>query len=200
MLVSHDVRRVLITVGLSALVAGAIGGIGVFAWGGAAPAAEAATTEVDASRFESSYAFAGGAKQEAALAAAIEALTGDMNVLIAGMARKRLTAANPVIRRIGFSLGGDPLLSSYIGGRLVESPASGAQVSWVDQNGDAVRVSQRWDGRTLVQRMSDSRGERTNTYRFTADGARMSMRVRLQSSMLPGPLEYRLDYRRVETP
>jgi len=78
----------------------------------------------------------------------------------------------------------------------VESPAGGAAVDWVNSFGDTIKVSQRWNGRKLVQRMFDGNGSRTNVYRFAEDGSGMTMSVTIEAERLPAPIRYRLRYRK----
>jgi hypothetical protein len=119
-----------------------------------------------------------------------------MNGLIRGIARKKLLEVNAVIPSLGFSLDGDPLRASYIKGKLCESPANGKTVDWVNQFGDTVNLSQKYQGGKLVQRISDDNGARTNTYRFSEDGSKMTMSVEITAKRLPKPVRYKLTYRR----
>lgn len=149
-----------------------------------------------AAEFQWTYRYAGGKAGRAAVEAAVEAAVADMNVLVRGIARRKLLDANKIVEQFGFDLGGDPLRASFIDGNLVESPASGAAVDWVNQFGETVKVSQRWSGQKLVQRMFSDDGSRTNVYRFSEDGQRMTMSVTIKASRLPTPIRYRLSYRK----
>ena len=146
--------------------------------------------------FEQTHRYAGGDEGRAAVEAAIEDAIEGMSPMVRGIARRRLREANVIMDEIGFSLAGDPLRASYVGGRIIETPASGAAVDWVDPFGDTVKVSQRWSDRALVQHMFDDDGSRTNVYRFSEDGQRMTMSVTIEASRLPAPIRYRLEYRR----
>lgn len=141
------------------------------------------------------FRYAGGQAGRDAVDSAIDEATEDMNVLVRGIARRRLRDANPVITELGFSLDGDPLRASYVEGRVVESPADGTTVDWVDQYGDTVHVSQKFSGNKLVQHMSDDNGSRKNVYRFASDGGKMTMSVEIRSKMLPQPVRYDVSYR-----
>jgi hypothetical protein len=177
--------------GASLLVVAGLGGWASLSGGGAeASAAEAAGA------LEQRHRYTGGDEGRAAVERAIDDATADMNGLIRGVARRKLRDANPIIEDIGFSLGGDPLVASYVGGRLIETPASGAAVDWVDPFGDTVKVSQRWSNGELVQHMFNDKGSRTNVYRFAEDGQRMTMSVTIESPSLPKPIRYRLEYRK----
>lgn len=181
-------KRALLLAALASIVA--VGpGIG--------PAPAVAAEAGAAVEFEWSYRYAGGKAGRAAVEQAVDEVVADMNVMIRGIARRKLLEANEVVGELGFSLGGDPLVASFVGGRIIESPRGGAAVEWVDQFGDTVKVSQRWSNGKLVQRIFDANGSRTNVYRFGDDG-RMTMSVTIEAAQLPKPLRYRLSYRKAQ--
>lgn len=188
------IKRVLPRVGALLIIAAGLGGFTALSGGGSATG----TSQPPSAGvgLEWSHRYAGGEQGRAAVEEAIDDATEDMSALVRGIARRRLREANPIIDEIGFSLGGDPLRASYVGGRIIETPASGAAVDWVDPFGDTVKVSQRWSDGELVQRMFDDNGSRTNVYRFSDDGQRMTMSVEIASPRLPKPIRYRLDYRK----
>lgn len=140
------------------------------------------------------FVFAGGEEERAEVRRAIEAVVAEMSFIARPLARRGLLEANTVIARLEFSLQGDPVVVKYVEGRLVEAPRDGRAVPWTDQFGDRVRVSHRLREGQLVQTLSDRRGFRRNTYVFGAEGA-LTMKVVVQSSMLPSPLRYTLTYR-----
>jgi cytochrome P450 len=175
------------------LVAG-LGGWASLSQGGAEVGTSSQTNA--AVELEQTYRYAGGEAGRTAVENAIDVAIADMNGLIRGVARRRLLEANAIIGELGFSLGGDPLRASNVDGRIIESPASGAAVDWVDQFGDTVKVSQRWSGDELVQRIFNDDGSRTNVYRFAEDGQSMTMSVTIEASRLPEAIRYRLDYRK----
>jgi hypothetical protein len=149
-------------------------------------------------RFERSYRYASGETGEAAIKAAVEEAVRELNPLIRGIARRRMLDANKVIPQLGFDLSGDPLVASYVGGRVIEAPADGRPVAWTDQYGDTVQVTHRVTNGALLQTMAGSKGDRRNRYRFSDDGKSMTMSVDIRSARLPSPLQYSLEYRRIE--
>lgn len=187
-------RAVPLAAALLLGVAG-LGGWASLSRGGPEGAASEANAGVE---LEWKYRYAGGEAGRAAIEDAIDEAIADMSGLIRGIARRKLLEANEIIDAPGFSVHGDPLRASTIGGRIIESPASGAAVDWVDQFGDAVKVSQRWSDGELVQRIFNDDGSRTNVYRFAEDGQSMTMSVTIEASRLPKPIRYRLDYRKRE--
>lgn len=187
-------KRVLLPAAAILLVATGLGGwMALSADGSEASIAEAS---IAGAGLEWNHRYAGGEQGRLAVEQAIDEATEDMSSLIRGVARRRLREANPIIDELGFSLGGDPLRASYIGGRIIESPASGAAVDWVDQFGEDIEVSQRWSDRELVQHMVGEGGSRTNVYRFSEDGKTMTMSVTIEAPRLPKPIRYRLEYRK----
>lgn len=187
-------KRIVPRAGAILIIAAGLGGWAVLSAGGSEAGTSAPTSAGGA--LEWNHRYAGGDEGRAAIEGAIDEATEDMNAMIRGVARRRLREANPVLEDIGFSLGGDPLRASYVGGRIIETPASGAAVDWVDPFGDTVKVSQRWSDRELVQHMFDDDGSRTNVYRFSEDGQRMTMSVTIESPRLPKAIRYRLEYRK----
>lgn len=185
-------KRVLLPAGIILLVATGLGGWAALSAGGSETSIAAAS--IAGAGLEWNHRYAGGEQGRAAIEQAIDDATEDMSSLIRGVARRRLREANPIIDELGFSLGGDPLRASYIGGRIIESPASGTPVDWVDQFGESIEVSQRWSDRELVQHMVGEGGSRTNVYRFSEDGKSMTMSVTIEAPRLPKPIRYRLEY------
>jgi hypothetical protein len=159
-----------------------------------------AVVEADAEepRPERSYRYAGGAAGKKAIEDAVEAAVRQMNPLIRGIARRRMLEANAVIPTLDFRLGGDPIVASYVGGRLIEAPADGRAVPWTDQYGETIEVSHRLRGSTLVQTMVGAQGNRRNQYRFTDDGKTMTMTVEISAKQMPAPLRYSVRYRLVD--
>jgi hypothetical protein len=162
------------------------------------PDAGASTAFEQDPRFERSYRYAGGAAGKKAIETAVEEAVRKMNPLIRGIARRRMLDANRVIPELAFQLGGDPLVASYVGGRVIEAPADGRPVAWKDQYGETIQVSHRLRETTLLQTMAGSKGDRVNRYRFSADGKTMTMSVEIASDKLPAPLRYSIAYRLVE--
>jgi hypothetical protein len=152
----------------------------------------------DEPRFERSYRYAGGAAGKKAIEDAVEEAVRQMNPLIRRIARRRMLEANAVIPRLRFRLGGDPIVASYVGGRIVEAPADGRAVPWTDQYGETIEVSHRLHGSTLVQTMTGAQGNRTNEYRFTDDGKTMTMTVEISAKQMPSPLRYSVRYRQFD--
>lgn len=162
---------------------------------GANTANETGTPVEKSPRFEQTYRYVGGDAGREAIEAAIEEAVRELNPLIRGIARKRMREANTVIPELAFRLGGDPLVASYVGGRVIEAPADGSPVAWTDQYGETIEVSHRLLDAMLLQTMSGKKGNRLNRYRFSSDGAKMTMSVEIQSNRLPAPLRYSVSYR-----
>lgn len=144
------------------------------------------------------FDYANGQAGRDVIEEAVDEATADMNVLIRGIARKRLLDANAVIEQFAFALDGDPLVASYAGGRIIAAPRSGKRIPWTDQYGERIQVSHDYANGKLVQKMVGSKGRRTNIYRFSDDEQTMRMSVEIVADQLPAPVRYRLKYRRAE--
>ena len=142
------------------------------------------------------FAYAGGQAGRDAIEQAVDEAIADMNVLIRGIARKRLLEANAVIEHFAFALEGDPVVASYVGGRIIAAPRSGKSITWTDQYGEKIQVSHHYADGKLVQKMVGSKGRRTNIYRFSDDEQTMSMSVEIVAAQLPAAVRYRVTYRR----
>ena len=177
--------------------AGLMGPDGVTA--GASTAAARASVPAgtaDDAEMDLRFAYAGGQAGRDAIATAIDEAIADMNGLIRGMARKRLLEVNAVIESMAFSLESDPVVTTYLNGRIIAAPRSGKSVPWTDQFGERIQVSHRYADGKLVQTMRGAKGQRKNVYRFSEDGKTMTMSVEIVADQLPAAIRYQVKYRR----
>ena len=63
-----------------------------------------------------------------------------------------------------------------------------------DPQGRAAEFSARWDGRSLVQTITNDEGKRTNTFAPQSDGS-LLLSVEISSSKFKTPIRYKLTYR-----
>jgi hypothetical protein len=161
-----------------------------------AEAVEAATgvSETEADRFVGRYAFAGGEAQRTALREAIEELVAQLNAMIRGIAREKITETNPVFETVSIERNGAELVLKY--GSLTNAcklDGSGSEVKGID--GSALTCKLSMNGDALVHRVSGPRGGRVNTFTVGKNG-RLTMKTRIHSKMMPADLRYTLTFER----
>jgi hypothetical protein len=126
----------------------------------------------------------------------IDELTEEMNSLRRPFARNRLRKLNQPPQRIDVAYTQSEVSITTDGRDVIRTPADGAPVRWTRDDGEQFTIRTTWDDRTLKRIFSAEDGERANTYDFSPDGATLTMSVTLTSPQLPGPLVYKLVYRR----
>lgn len=138
------------------------------------------------------YHFVGGQAEFEGRDAAIEEIVQQLNVLIRGIARERLTKANPIPESLTITRSGDDLTVS-LDERAHTAPLDGSVVDATDLFGDPIEYHVELDERRLRQHIVGKGGARTNTYR-KAGSAKIVMKVRITAPRLPAPLTYSLTY------
>lgn len=134
-------------------------------------------------------------KAQARIDEAIQNGTEDMRALRRKIGRKRLHAKNRLIRRIEVGFPSDSVAIRLEGDHYV-TPDDGRLVTVTLSDGEEVRVAQQLKNGKLVQRFVGSDGVRTDVFTLSPDGSRLTMSVVLTSDQLPGPIRYRIPYRR----
>jgi hypothetical protein len=142
------------------------------------------------------FGFAGGDRERSALSAAIERTVSNVNFLIRGIARGRLTDRNQPYGHITIRFVPGFIEIQAEGRPLFRSPDTGAQGNWHGPDNADYRIVQRVEGDSIVQEVGNSDGTRRNVFRVSPDGHTLTMSVRVTSSRLPQALEYSLTYRR----
>jgi hypothetical protein len=155
-----------------------------------------ATPDVRTRAAGAPFAFVGGDRERSALAGAIERTVADVNFLIRGIARGRLTDRNQPYARITFRFPPGFIEVLAEGRPLFRSPDNGAAATWRGPDGAEYRITQRVDGDTIVQEVGNADGTRRNVFRISPDGHVLTMSARVSSSRLPSALQYALTYRR----
>ena len=181
-------RRVFLIAGLAATATGAAGWI--------RPARAEQSTNAAAMVFVGRYRFVGGAKEARRLEHAIDELAGRMNILIRGIARRRMTHANQIPPQLSIAVDQQAVTVRLPGKRPIAAAIDGRKVHWVDEYGDDVQVAHQVRQGRFVQKFVGDNGSRTITYELNKDGAGMKFHVGIFSSLLPKPLRYSLSYRR----
>jgi hypothetical protein len=146
--------------------------------------------------FTGTFDFAGGARERAALDAALEHTVQGLFFAIRPIARPRLHALNPAYPSVTIRFVNGNIEMNLPGAPFFRSPESGVAVAWTAENGNPAHLSQRFDGARIVQNIVASNGSRRNTYTLSPDGHTLTMNVYITAGQLPGPLVYTLTYRR----
>jgi hypothetical protein len=135
------------------------------------------------------YRYRGG---KASVRKSIDGVVDDMNVMVRGIARKRLIAANTVPKRIVIDQAGDEI-TVRIDGRAYVASLGGAAQRVKDPNGEVSRMRYELRDGALYQIFHTDQGDRTNV--FTArEGGGLAMAVRIHSRQLPSDVRYRLSF------
>jgi len=156
--------------------------------------AAAGVSEAQAERFVGQYAFAGGQAQRTALRDAIEELVAQLNAMIRGVARQKLTETNPVFEKVSIERKAGELVLSYGSHtNACKLDGSASDVEGIDGSSLKCRLSMHGD--TLVHRVDGSRGGRVNKFTIGENG-RLTMKSRIHSKMMPADLRYTLTFAR----
>jgi hypothetical protein len=184
---------------------GILGGVGLLlacdvtgVWASEEASEEAAAAGgvpvAEADRFVGDYRYSGGKKQRDALAEAIEDLVAELNALVRGRARKRLTKTNPVFAQVEIERNGDALSLAF-DGRLNVCKLDGSVTEVESIEGSKLDCRLSMKGDELVQHLDGKLGGRVNTYSVDASG-RLKVKVRIYSHLMPKDMKYRLTYAR----
>lgn len=147
-------------------------------------------------RFTGTYKYAGGASQRAEVEAAIEAAAQQVNAVIRGIARKRLTESNPVRESIVIAVDGDKVAVTFTAGRTVRGVLGGPAIDWTSDSGKPVKVAFSLVKGRLVLNFTAEDGARRSTFTLNEAGDRLTMSVTISSERLETPMKYALTYRR----
>ena len=148
-----------------------------------------------AAAFAGEYGFVGGQKERDGITAAIETTVAGLNPMLRKMGRERLVETNPVPKHLSIGVEGDHVTLSIDGdghGATLGGPA----VKATSKFGDKIKVSYRMRGDKLTNLIDGVGGDRLNTLRLSEDGKRVSLDVKITSSHLDVPVEYRLTFKR----
>jgi hypothetical protein len=141
------------------------------------------------------YRFAGGQPEIDALEAAVDDVVGEMNILVRGIARRRLREVSKIPHRIAISLRGR-MLTVTAAGALYAAPLDRSPVKVRGPSGDQVWLRHRDLGNgQLMQHFASDDGIRVNICRPLA-GNRMRIHVTIHSDELPKDLSYAMTFSR----
>jgi hypothetical protein len=152
-------------------------------------------TLAKAQSFAGEYVFVGGQKERDALAAAIETSVAAVSPLVRNLGRTRLQETNPVPQKVSIAVDGDDV-QILLDGDGHEANLGGAAIKTESAQGDKIKVSHRMRSGQLVQLIDGVGGDRSNAFKRSSDGTRLTMSVEITSGQLPVPVEYKLTYKR----
>ncbi len=147
-------------------------------------------------RYAGTYSFSGGEKQRGEVEAAIEAAAQQMNALIRGIGRKRLTESNPIREKIVIAVDGEEVSVTFAAGRTVAGRLGGPAVDWTSDSGKPVKVGFSMVKGRLVLQFTAEDGQRRSVFSLDESGSKMTMSVTITSDRLETPMKYALSYRR----
>ncbi|MFO7565519.1 MAG: hypothetical protein R6X02_22950 [Enhygromyxa sp.] len=162
----------------------------------AKPAEPAAPPPITSADFHGSYRYSGGQTQRDELAAAIETTVTSLSRALHGIARKRLTQANPVDRTVDIVIAGGKITTTFESGFSVSCVIDGPAVRTTGTGGERLDVRVRSKGSKLVQHMQGKDGARTIVYVLSADRKKLTVHHKITADRLPEPLTFRLSYSR----
>lgn len=140
---------------------------------------------------EGDYEFAGGDAEREQRKDAIDDAIADMNMLVRGVARKRLLASTAIPDRLEVSAKGTSVTVSF-DDRLYTAALGAPPVVVTGTNGDDLDLTHRLDGKRLMQEFVGPKGGRINALRKSGDEIEVDIRVHSES--LPGDVVYTLTY------
>jgi hypothetical protein len=151
-------------------------------------------------RFVGVYRFVGGPKEVREVERAIDDAVDELNVLIRGIARRRLEEPNLPTDELRISVDGDSITIARSGQPEISAPTTGRVVTWENpDNGNELRVAHVVvkDGR-LEQRLIGDRGVSKNVFALARDG-RLTVQTTIDADKLPSTIRFSTTYARQST-
>jgi hypothetical protein len=168
--------------------------LGLFAVSGAWLHPRLALADTGPEELSGRYRHRGGASELEALEQAVAEATSEMNVLIRGIARSRISSAVEPRSCLDFDFGPNRVTFRSSGMPVLDAPLDRA-TQWTNPEGAAIAVRCRLDDHTLRMRYVGDGGDTLCTYHFDPKHARMVLRARIDHARLPATLRYTLTYR-----
>jgi hypothetical protein len=154
----------------------------------------ASAGEDDVKLYVGAFRFAGGDKEVQARDEAIEDVVSGMSFLVRGIARSRLTAANPIATNATIATSGASLTIA-MDSRSFTGPLDGSKTKVKSSSGDDMDMHFEITKQSLTQVFAGDEKGRINT--FTLDGSKgLDMLVHVYAKQLPKDLVYRVTYER----
>lgn len=125
--------------------------------------------------------------------AAIKALTDPMNFALRAFWKKKLEGSEKPPQNLGLLKGGN--LTLTVNKELPFTVASGNPAKWKRADGETFEVSYE-EGPSFTVTFAQDEVRRTWRFTLAADGKGLAVEVTLRHPKLPGPLAYKLQYRK----
>jgi len=158
-----------------------------------APAVVDAGAAADAAKVAGAATLVGSYRYDrgkASVRKSIDAVVGEMSVIVRSVARRRLVDANDVPKRIAIRQKGSEV-TVELDGRAYAATLGGGSKRVKDPNGEVSRMRLAMRGGALYQTFHTDQGDRTNVFSAREDGG-LTMAVRITSPQLPDDVRYRL--------
>lgn len=160
-------------------------------WGSPAASAEEAALVPPGG----SYTYVGGSTQVNEMYASVESVVKEMNMFIRGIARRRLRRPNMPSPALELIVGPTTVTVARAGRSRVAAPRDGTPTTWRSRDG-TFDVTHVLDGQSLLETINGKKSKSTNRFTLEADGVTLTVRTKIISSQLPGPVEFVMTYRR----
>ncbi len=153
--------------------------------------------EPDVDALVGTYRFVGGQTEVRAVASAIDDAVDELNLLIRGIARRRLKEPNMPTDEVRISSENGTIIVSRTAQPAVSAPASGQKIRWLNpRNGNELEVSHRMtDDGALEQVLIGDRGTSTNVFLLATDG-KLVIKSTIEADALRAPIRFSTTYAR----
>lgn len=126
---------------------------------------------------------------------AIDQATEGMNFVSRPLAKLRLKKLTPVYARIALVRVGGEVRVQFDQRAPICLPVDGSVAPWTREDGEAFKVSAKFNANELVQRLEGDDGVRTNVFKADPAAGTLTLEVTVESKKLPRPLTYTSVYK-----
>lgn len=143
------------------------------------------------------YRYGGGQKQRERFEAAVEDVVSELNIVIRGIARKKITESQTPAVRIELAKEGDMVVIRRDGAPEIRGRADGKRFKWKNRYGDELRLRMKLDEKQLELRFEGT-SDRTVTTYTVDDAGHLKLRTVITDPRLPKPLKLTFTYKPVQ--
>lgn len=161
-----------------------------------APAEPPPPAPITPADYQGKWRFVGGQSQRQGVLDGVEATVAALPRALHGIARKRLTATNPVDTSVDISVVGDKVTMNFQSGFTASSVIGGPSTRTKDIEGGRIDAQLRTKGTKLVLFLQGKGGARTIVFVLSSDRKRLTLHHKITSPRLDVPVQYRLSYAR----